>query len=104
MCYGNMRNKVLVRREGLKGSFPQQSVSNLWKTNINDVLNVEINNKLCFILVLNVVRIWKQFVCNLYRMSIDYALLNDTLGSDLSESIITRSRLNCQPLGYNFRV
>ena len=62
-------------------SFPQiysQSLLNLWKSVINDVLNAQINIRLRSIPFLNVLLIWMQSVCNVYRIQTDYVPFNVT--------------------------
>ena len=55
-----------------------QTHVNLWKSVINDVLNAIINIRLRSIPFLNVLLIWMQSVCNVYRIQTDYVLFNVT--------------------------
>ena len=86
-------------------SFPQfysQSLLNLWKSVINDVLNAIINIRLRSIPFLNVLLIWMQSVCNVYRIQTDYVLFNVTQSRYLSEHYITISLLLSTPQ-YNYQ-
>ena len=62
-------------------SFPQFMLvlsPNLWKSVINDILNAIINIRLRSIRVLNVLLIWMQSVCYVYRIQTDYVVFNVT--------------------------
>ena len=96
---------VLLFSYYLIHSFPQfysQSLLNLWKSVINDVLNAIINIRLCSIPFLNVLLIWMQSVCNVYRIQTDYVLFNVTQSRYLSEHYITISLLLSTPQ-YNYQ-
>ena len=65
----------------LTHSFPQfysQIKVNLWKSVINYILNALINIRLRSIRVLNVLLIWMQSVCYVYRIQTDYVVFNVT--------------------------
>ena len=86
-------------------SFPQFMLvlsPNLWKSVINDILNAIINIRLSSIRVLNVLLIWMQSVCYVYRIQTDYVLFNVTQSRYLSEHYITISLILSTPQ-YNYQ-